>query len=81
MEINKDLVAGSTTPLALATLAERESYGYAILRRVREMAGGDLEWPDGMFYPLLHRLERQGRVVGRWETAEGGRRRMYYRIT
>ena len=36
MEINKDLIAASSTPLVLAILAEKDSYGYAILQRVRE---------------------------------------------
>ena len=57
MHIDKDLVAASATPLVLAILAEGESYGYAILKRVRELSGGELEWTDGMLYPLLHRLE------------------------
>jgi len=46
----------------LVILLEGPSYGYAILKRVRELSGGDLEWTDGMLYPLLHRLERSGRV-------------------
>ena len=56
MHIDKDLVAASATPLVLAILAESESYGYAILKRVRALSGGELEWTDGMLYPLLHRL-------------------------
>lgn len=81
MEINKDLMAASSTPIVLAILAEGESYGYAILKRVRELSGGRLEWTDGMLYPVLHRLERLGYVEARWAVAESGRRRKYYRIT
>lgn len=81
MEINKDLIAASSTPLVLAILAEADSYGYAILQRVREVSGGRMEWTDGMLYPVLHRLERLGHVEARWEVAESGRRRKYYRIT
>jgi PadR family transcriptional regulator, regulatory protein PadR len=81
MDINKDLIAASSTPMVLAILAERDSYGYAILQRVRELSGGHLEWTDGMLYPVLHRLERLGLVEARWEVAESGRRRKYYRIT
>lgn len=81
MQISKDLIAASSTPLVLAILAEGDSYGYAILLRVRELSGGTLEWTDGMLYPVLHRLERLGYVEARWETAESGRRRKYYRIT
>ena len=81
MEINKDLIAASSTPIVLAILAEADSYGYAILQRVRELSGGRMEWTDGMLYPVLHRLERLGQVAARWEVAESGRRRKYYRIT
>lgn len=81
MNINKDLVAASATPLVLAILAEEESYGYSILKRVRELSGGDLEWTDGMLYPLLHRLLRLGYVTTEWRIPDGGRRRRYYAIT
>ena len=81
MEINKDLIAASSTPLVLAILVEADSYGYAILQRVREVSGGQMAWTDGMLYPVLHRLERLGHVAARWEIAESGRRRKYYRIT
>ena len=81
MEINKDLIAASSTAMVLAILAEGDSYGYAIIQRVRELSGGHLEWTDGMLYPVLHRLERFGHVEARWEVAESGRRRKYYRIT
>jgi DNA-binding PadR family transcriptional regulator len=81
VSINKDLVAATSTPLVLAILAEGDSYGYAILKRVRELSGGELEWTDGMLYPVLHRLERSGFVDSRWEKTESGRRRKYYRVT
>jgi DNA-binding PadR family transcriptional regulator len=81
MEINKDLMAASSTPIVLSILIEGDSYGYAILKRVQEVSGGRMEWTDGMLYPVLHRLERLGHVEARWETAESGRRRKYYRIT
>jgi DNA-binding PadR family transcriptional regulator len=81
VSINKDLVAASSTPLVLAILAEGDSYGYAILKRVRELSGGELDWTDGMLYPVLHRLERSGSIESRWEEAETGRRRKYYRVT
>ncbi|MEX2618683.1 MAG: PadR family transcriptional regulator [Egibacteraceae bacterium] len=81
MHIDKDLVAASATPLVLAILAEGESYGYAILKRVRELSGGELEWTDGMLYPLLHRLRRLEYVTTEWQTPPEGRRRRYYTIT
>ncbi len=81
MNVTKDLVAASATPLVLGILAENESYGYAILKRVSELSGGQLQWKDGMLYPLLHRLERLGHVKASWGASETGRRRKYYHIT
>ena len=81
MQINKDLIAASSTPMVLASLAETDSYGYAVLQRVRELSGGHLERTDGMLYHVLHWLERLGHVEARWEVAESGRRRKYYRFT
>ncbi len=81
MELGKDLVAASATPLVLTLLAGGDSYGYAIIKRVSELSGGQLKWTDGMLYPVLHRLERLGHIAARWEVSESGRRRKYYRIT
>ncbi len=81
MKVSKDLMAASSTPLVLAILAEGESYGYAIVKRVRELSDGHLEWTDGLLYPLLHRLEDAGHIESRWGSSETGRRRRYYRLT
>jgi PadR family transcriptional regulator, regulatory protein PadR len=81
VRIDKDLVAASATPLVLAILADGESYGYAILRKVNELSAGELRWTDGMLYPLLHRLERLGYVRASWRVAASGRRRRHYAIT
>ncbi len=81
MHLTKDLVAASATPMVLGILAQDESYGYAILKQVNEVSGGEMAWTDGLLYPLLHRLERLGHVESSWRTPDAGRRRKYYRIT
>ncbi len=81
MKVAKDLVAAAATPMVLGILAEGESYGYAILRRINDLSGGELEWTEGLLYPLLHRLERLGAVESSWQAVTGERRRKYYRIT
>lgn len=81
MDIGKDLVAASATPLVLAILSEGESYGYAIIKRVYELSDGNLQWTDGMLYPVLHRLERNGLLEANWGKSESGRRRKYYQLT
>lgn len=80
MEWSKDLIAAAAAPLVLSILAREESYGYAIIQRVRELTNGEMEWTDGMLYPILHRLEKQKLISSEWRTAENGRRRKYYQI-
>ncbi len=80
MKIAKDLIAASAVPLVLSILEDGESYGYAILQRVRALSDGDMEWTDGMLYPVLHRLEAQGYIRGRWSESETGRKRKYYAL-
>ncbi len=77
----RDLIAASSTPLVLSILAENESYGYAIIQRVRELSGAEMQWTDGMLYPVLHRLERDKLIVAEWRKSETGRERKYYRLT
>ena len=67
--------------MVLGILAEGESYGYAILQRVSELSDGELEWSDGMLYPLLHRLERLGHVESAWGASPSGRPRKHYRLS
>ncbi|MHC2999133.1 PadR family transcriptional regulator [Microbacterium sp. HJ5] len=81
MKIGKDLVAAAATPMVLGILAEGESYGYAILQRVSELSDGELEWSDGMLYPLLHRLERLGHIEATWSASPAGRPRKHYRLS
>jgi PadR family transcriptional regulator, regulatory protein PadR len=76
--IAKDLVAASSKPLVLSILAGGASYGYEIIQKVRELSGGHIEWSDGMLYPVLHRLERDGMIESEWKDSETGRERKYY---
>ena len=79
--ISKQLMAASTRPIILAILARGEDYGYSIIHQVKDISGGSLEWTDGMLYPVLHRLERNGLVEASWGRSDAGRRRKYYRLT
>lgn len=79
--ISKSLVAASSKPLILSILSWGENYGYEIIQKVGELSGGVLEWSDGMLYPVLYKLEKDGLVQSRWELGEGTRPRKYYSIT
>ncbi len=79
--VSKELIAASTKPLVLAVLSNGESYGYAIIQQVRERSGGELEWSEGMLYPVLHRMEEEKLVLAVWKVGENGRKRKYYRLS
>ena len=79
--VSKALIAASTKPMILSILLGGENYGYQIIQNVKRISGGTLEWSDGMLYPVLHRMEKDGFVRSQWKTSDEGRLRKYYTIT
>ena len=79
--VSKALIAASTKPMILSILQSGENYGYQIIQKAKAVSGGRLEWSDGMLYPVLHRLEKEGFVRAEWRISEEGRRRKYYSLT
>lgn len=78
--IAKELVAASSRPLILSILSQKESYGYEIIKKIHELSNSEIQWKDGMLYPVLHKLEKEGFIESFWKVAETGRKRKYYRI-
>ena len=78
--LTKELIAASTEPLILTLLSNGESYGYELIQEVKRLSDEQIEWTDGMLYPVLHRMERKGWIQSRWREAENGRKRKYYSI-
>jgi DNA-binding PadR family transcriptional regulator len=71
-------VKGHLDLLLLAVLADAGPvHGYAVITALRERSQGAFDVPEGTVYPALHRLERAGLVVSRWEQAAPRRRRVY----
>ena len=78
--INKELSAATIRPAVLSILANGDSYGYEIVKTVRERSNEAIEWEEGVLYPVLHRLEREGLLTSYWKRGETGRRRKYYSL-
>jgi DNA-binding PadR family transcriptional regulator len=78
--ISKELVAASSEPLILSLLSQGESYGYAIIQDIKSRSQDQIQWTDGMLYPVLHRMEREGLIKSRWVKIENGRKRKYYSL-
>lgn len=78
---SKTLIAAAAKPIILAILQSGESYGYQIIKHVRQASGGTLDWSSALLYPVLHRLEKEGLIRSQWKLSEKGRMRRCYLIT
>ena len=75
------LVAASTKPVILALLLSGETYGYQILKRVRQISGGKMKWSSAMLYPVLRRMEKEGLIRSEGRVSAEKRMRKYYMLT
>ena len=80
-ELPKDLIAASSFSIILMLLSRKDSYGYEIIKDIKTSSNGKLDFAEGTLYPILKKMESEGWISARWEKAENGRERKYYRIT
>ena len=66
--------------LVLRLLRDREMYGYEIVQAIRDASNEAIGFAEGVIYPLLHSLERDGALTTRRQTVNG-RSRVYYSVT
>ena len=79
--ISKGLMAGSTGMMVLHLIAERDMYGYEIVRELDQRSNSVFTLKEGTLYPVLHGLENAGLVQSYMQTADSGKSRKYYRVT
>lgn len=79
--ISKNLTAASTKSIILGILKQGRSYGYLIIKKIKELSGGRMVYSDGMLYPVLHRLEKEGLIISDWTMEKDSKPRKYYEIT
>ena len=72
---------GSAELLVLSLLEDQPRHGYDISKLIQIRSGGALRFHVTSLYPLLHRLEQQGSIEGRWVEKAEQRRRRYYSLT
>jgi PadR family transcriptional regulator PadR len=72
---------GSAELLVLSLLEDQPRHGYDISKLIQIRSGGALRFHVTSLYPLLHRLEKQGWIEGRWVEKAEQRRRRYYTLT
>lgn len=81
MAYGRELLKGNTDPLLLSLLSLQPMYGYQIIKEIARRSQGYFKFNEGTLYPALHRLEKAGLVVARWQPAPNGQERRYYYIT
>lgn len=72
---------GDLEALVLAALGDGPKHGYAVVRWIREGAEGAFKTGEAQLYPVLHRLEEEGLIVGEWVPQEGKPARKVYSLT
>jgi PadR family transcriptional regulator PadR len=79
--LSRTLMAASTRPIILAILSRGEDYGYNLIQKVKGFSGGNIDWKEGMIYPVLQRMEVDGLISSTWRMPADQRPRRYFRIT
>ena len=72
---------GSAELLVLSLLEDQPRHGYDISKLIQVRSGGALRFHVTSLYPLLHRLEKQKWIEGKWVEKPQQRRRRYYCLT
>ena len=78
---NLDQMRKGTTTLAILKLLVDQNeamHGYQIARALEERSHGSFQFQEGLIYPRLHQMEREGLLRSEWEGKRGTRRRKVY---
>ena len=83
MTLQEQMRKGTTTVIILNLLVEleRPMYGYEIIKELEGRSQGYFQFKEGLIYPRLHEMERQGLLRAEWRGQEGSRRRKFYTVT
>lgn len=79
--MDKDLIRGSIDILLLSLIAKRDTYGYEIVKNLKEFSNDLYNMSEGTLYPALKRLEKKDWIESYWDDSDTGGRRKYYKIT
>lgn len=83
MEKLDQMRKGTTTLAILKLLIDtgHAMHGYQIARALEDRSHGSFQFKEGLVYPRLHQMEREGLVHGEWQGERGTRRRKVYLAT
>lgn len=72
-----DKLRGHLDAIVLGALAAGPAHGYLVISRIAHQSQGEFDLAEGTVYPVLHRLERAGRIAASDVEVDGRRRRVY----
>lgn len=79
--MDKELMKGSIDILLLTQIAQKDRYGFEIVKNLQIKSNNLYKMSEGTLYPALQRLELKKFLESYWGNSETGGRRKYYRIT
>jgi transcriptional regulator len=80
--VRNEVPYGTLDLIVLKTLqAMGPLHGYAIARRIEQVAEGSLALNQGTLYPALLRLEQKGWIASEWGASGTNRRARFFSIT
>lgn len=80
MNIDRELLRGSTNLLVLSILENDDMYGYQMIKKLKMKSENVFEFQEGTLYPILHKLEADGAILSYWDESTS-KKRKYYSIT
>lgn len=78
--MDQEMMKGSIDLILLSLIAQRDMYGYEIVKVLKKISDDTYEMSEGTLYSALKRLEKSRWVESYWQETDGGRRK-YYRLT
>lgn len=79
--LTPDIIRGHTDTIILAQLVKKNSYGYEINKKIKELTNEQYELKEATLYTAFRRLEEAGCISSYWGDETTGARRRYYSIT
>jgi PadR family transcriptional regulator PadR len=76
-----DIPQGTLDLMILTILARGPMHGYGISQRLAVLSHDQFHVNPGSLFPLLYRLEQDGKLNAEWRPTENNRRAKYYRLT
>ncbi len=76
-----NLIPGTLSVLILKALSWGPMHGYAVSKWIQQKTDAELSVEEGVLYPALHKLERDGLLESEWGVNDTGRRAKFYSLT